>query len=177
MVDDEVTGGQTVETPGKRINPAIIALIVVISVAVAVVSFLAGRMSVANKHAARAEPPANAAAESAETTGDQRGILPLDTFTVNLDDPFGRRYIELELKLVIASRELVPRISENQLVMSKIRHEIFMTISAKNYNQLKGTAGKIVLFEEIQMRVNEILKEEIGGEPVIDVFQTRFLIQ
>lgn len=78
---------------------------------------------------------------------------------------------------MIEKKELIPRINANELVMPKIRHEIFMTISAKSYRDLKGTAGKIALFEEIQMRVNEILKQEMGIEPVIEVLQTRFLIQ
>jgi flagellar FliL protein len=114
---------------------------------------------------------------AAYRTVSTRGLLKLDTFTVNLDDPFGRRYIEVELNLVIEKKELIPQINENELVMPKIRHEIFMTISAKSYKDLKGTAGKIALFEEIQMRVNEILKQEMGIEPVVEVLQTKFLIQ
>ena len=105
------------------------------------------------------------------------GFLALDTFTVNLNDPFGRRYVECDLNLVLDDRGLVPKIKENELVMAKMRHEIFMTISAKSYTDLKSTAGKITLFEEIQMRVNEILKEEMGVEPVVEVLQTKFLMQ
>jgi len=114
-----------------------------------------------------------------ETAAENRksGFLALDTFTVNLNDPFGRRYVECDLNLVLDDRSLVPKIKENQLVMAKMRHEIFMTISAKSYSDLKSTAGKITLFEEVQMRVNEILKEEIGVEPVIEVLQTKFLMQ
>jgi len=106
-----------------------------------------------------------------------KGILVLDTFTVNLNDPFGRRYVECVINLVIDNRDLVPKIRENELLMPKIRHEIFMTISAKSYSELQSTSGKVTLFEEIQMRVNEILKEELGVEPVIEVLQTKFLMQ
>ena len=110
-------------------------------------------------------------------TKEQQGLLSLETFTVNLDDPFGKRYAECDLNLVLNDRNLVPTIKENALVMAKIRHEIFMTISAKSYGDLKSTAGKITLFEEIQMRVNEILKEQMGVEPVLEVLQTKFLMQ
>ncbi|MCP5053652.1 MAG: flagellar basal body-associated FliL family protein [bacterium] len=105
------------------------------------------------------------------------GILALDTFTVNLNDPFGRRYIEVVLKLVINPKDLVPKIKENELLLPKIRHEVFMTISAKSYSELKSTSGKVTLFEEIQMRVNELIKEEMNVEPVTEVLQTKFLIQ
>ena len=108
---------------------------------------------------------------------NQQGVLALDTFTVNLNDPFGRRYIEVILNLIIEKKDLVPKIKENELLMPKIRHEVFMTISAKSYTDLKSTSGKVTLFEEIQMRVNEILKEHMGIEPVIEVIQTKFLIQ
>ncbi len=106
-----------------------------------------------------------------------RGILPLDAFTVNLNDPFGRRYVEVELKLVIDKKESVPRIRDNELVMPKIRNEILMTLSAKSYNDLRTVAGKVSLMEEIQMRVNEVLKQELGIEPVVEVLQTKFLMQ
>ncbi|UCH94567.1 MAG: flagellar basal body-associated FliL family protein, partial [Candidatus Aminicenantes bacterium] len=114
------------------------------------------------------------------STGEEKkelGFLPLETFTVNLDDPFGRRYVECVLNLVLNDKSLVPGIKENELIIAKIRHDIFMTISAKSYKELKGTAGKITLFEEIQMRVNEILKELMGVEPVVEVLQTKFLMQ
>jgi flagellar FliL protein len=109
--------------------------------------------------------------------GGGRGILPLDPFTVNLNDPFGRRYIEVELKLVIDKKDLVEKIRNNELIMPRIRNEILMTLSSRSYNDLRTVAGKVTLFEEIQMRVNEVLKQELGLEPVIEVLQTKFLMQ
>lgn len=107
----------------------------------------------------------------------QKGIIVLDAFTVNLNDPFGRRYIETVINLITDNKAIIPKIKENELLMPKIRHEIFMTISAKSFNDLKSISGKVTLFEEIMMRVNEILKEEMGVEPVIEVIETKFLIQ
>jgi flagellar protein FliL len=126
-----------------------------------------------------AENGAQSEAGNTAKTEDKskQGFLSLETFTVNLNDPFGRRYVECVLNLVLDDKILVPKIKENELVMAKIRHEIFMTISAKSYSELKSTAGKITLFEEVQMRVNEILKEQMGVEPVVEVLQTKFLMQ
>lgn len=111
------------------------------------------------------------------TQSSGKGLLDLDPFTVNLNDPFGRRYIEVEIKLVIDKKELVDKIKSNELVMPKIRNDILMTISAKSFNDLRTVGGKETLSEEIQMRVNEILKQEMGIEPVIEVLQTKFLMQ
>jgi len=111
------------------------------------------------------------------STKNKRGVLVLDVFTVNLNDPFGRRYIEIVLNLILERKDQVLMLKENELLMPKIRHEIFMTISSKSYNDLRGTSGKVTLYEEVMMRVNEICKEELGIEPVVEVLQTKFLIQ
>jgi flagellar FliL protein len=198
MGDEEFTGSEEA-VPGKKARMTIIILVVVAAVVIGAAGFFAGRLtyggggggagkevSAAAVKSGPAESDGQSGGETAGKseesaaapgTGTGRGLLKLDTFTVNLDDPFGRRYIEVELNLVIEKKELIPRINEHELVMPKIRHEIFMTVSAKSYKDLKGTAGKIALFEEIQMRVNEVLKQEIGIEPVLEVLQTKFLIQ
>ncbi|MCP4147931.1 MAG: flagellar basal body-associated FliL family protein, partial [bacterium] len=71
------------------------------------------------------------------------GILALDPFTVNLNDPFGRRYAEVVMNLEIEDKTYVTKISENELVTPKMRDEIFMIISAKSYSELKSTSGKV----------------------------------
>ena len=111
------------------------------------------------------------------TASTTRGVLPIEAFTVNLNDPFGRRYAEVELKVVLNKKELVDKIKNDELIMPKIRNEILMTLSAKSYNDLRTVAGKVTLLEEIQMRLNEILKQELGVEPVLEVLQTKFLMQ
>lgn len=126
------------------------------------------------------DPGADGQPDSAATTpakGSSKGLLSLEAFTVNLNDPFGRRYIEVVFNLVVEPKSWVPKIKENELLMPKIRHEIFMTVSAKSYSELKSTSGKVTLQEEIMMRVNEILKEELGVEPVTEVLHGKFLIQ
>ncbi|HLP59799.1 MAG TPA: flagellar basal body-associated FliL family protein [Candidatus Deferrimicrobium sp.] len=105
------------------------------------------------------------------------GIIMLDAFTVNLNDPFGRRYAEVAVNLVVDDKLMVNRITGNELMIPQIRDEIFMIISGKSYADLKSTSGKVTLKEEIMIRVNEILKEEFRREPVIQVLFTKFLIQ
>jgi flagellar FliL protein len=105
------------------------------------------------------------------------GIIMLETFTVNLNDPFGRRYAEVSVNLVINDKILVKDITENELLIPQIRDEIFMIISGKSYADLKSTAGKVTLKEEIMIRINEILKAELKREPITQVLFTKFLIQ
>jgi flagellar FliL protein len=105
------------------------------------------------------------------------GILVLDPFTVNLNDPFGRRYIEVVVNLEISNKVYVSKINENELMKPRMRDEIFMIISAKSYNELRSTSGRVTLKEEIMMRVNELMKEEFDKEPVTRVYFTKFIIQ
>ncbi|MDQ1354591.1 MAG: flagellar protein FliL, partial [Acidobacteriota bacterium] len=105
------------------------------------------------------------------------GIILLDPFTVNLNDPFARRYAEVSVNLVIDEKKLVTQITNNELLIPRIRDEIFMVISSRSFADLKSTSGKVTLKEEIMIRVNEILKQEFKKEPVIQVLFTKFLIQ
>jgi flagellar basal body-associated protein FliL len=207
MVDADFKEPEEGGAPPKQGNLTTIIIIAVIAIVMGVGGFFAGKILSGGEQINNTAQTGDAKAGGGETrtkaggetpgkyTGDEasgktggetgerpeekgkQGLLSLETFTVNLNDPFGKRYAECDLNLVLNDRNLVPRIKANALVMAKIRHEIFMTISAKSYSDLKSTAGKITLFEEIQMRVNEILKEQIGVEPVLEVLQTKFLMQ
>jgi flagellar basal body-associated protein FliL len=203
MVDSDFKEPEEGGVPLKKGKLTTIIIVVVIAMVMGVGGFFAGKILSGGKPIEKSAPTGDAKVGGGETgaksggeipgkytreepgreTGEkpveeaQQGLLSLETFTVNLDDPFGKRYAECDLNLVLNDRNLVPKIKENELVMAKIRHEIFMTISAKSYGDLKSTAGKITLFEEIQMRVNEILKEKMGVEPVLEVLQTKFLMQ
>ncbi len=105
------------------------------------------------------------------------GLLVLDEFTVNLNDPFGRRFGKFNMKLVIKPKKHIPKLKADELLMSKVRDEIIMIISAKSYNELKGTSGRITLKEEIIMRINEKIADKMSFEPVTDVLFAEFLIQ
>ncbi len=84
-------------------------------------------------------------------------MLQLDEFTVNLNDPFGRRYANLLISLEVENKEIIEKIKKDELLMPKIRDRIFMIISSKTFNDMNSVAGKITLKEEMLMQINEIL--------------------
>jgi len=110
-------------------------------------------------------------------TEEAQGLLALEKFTVNLNDPFGRRYAEILINLKIARKSLVSKIQEHELLLPQIRDEIFMIISSKSYPELNSVSGKVTLKEEIMIRINELIKDTMGQEPVQDVFFGNFIIQ
>jgi flagellar FliL protein len=202
MADEDFGNGamEDMGAGGGKSNMMTIIIIAAIAIVMGAGGFFAGKMlsdGEEKKNPVEQKQPDNKAADTNQqgqtqpqnnNAGDQtntdvvvkksnKGLLALETFTVNLNDPFGRRYIEVVFNLIVEPKNLVPKIKENELLMPKIRHEVFMTVSAKSYAELKSTSGKVTLCEEIMMRVNEILKEEMGVEPVTEVLHTKFLIQ
>ncbi|MDQ1351834.1 MAG: Flagellar protein FliL, partial [Acidobacteriota bacterium] len=69
----------------------------------------------------------------ADATNLKPGIILLDPFTVNLNDPFARRYAEVSINLVIDEKKLVTQITNNELLIPRIRDEIFMVISSRSF--------------------------------------------
>ena len=119
----------------------------------------------------------NAEQVKADAGTVQAGALLLDEFTVNLSDPFGRRFGNFLINLEIRDKTLIPKIKEDELLMAKIRDEIFMIISSKSYNELNNVSGKETLKDEITIRVNERIHDALGVEPVGAVYFVKFLMQ
>ncbi|MCP4156439.1 MAG: flagellar basal body-associated FliL family protein [bacterium] len=115
------------------------------------------------------------------TDGEEKtstpGLLELEKFVTNLPDPFGQRYIEVEFKLVISDKELVPLIKSNKMLMTKLRHDIHNILASRTYKDLKGLSGKVALFEEVMMRGNELIKEALEVEPITKVLHTIWKMQ
>lgn len=124
------------------------------------------------------DPTGKNAELAQEDTGTvQAGALLLDEFTVNLSDPFGRRFGNFLINLEVRDKTLIPKIKENELLMAKIRDEIFMIISSKSYNELNNVSGKETLKDEITIRVNERIHDAMGAEPIGAVYFVKFLMQ
>ncbi len=108
---------------------------------------------------------------------EQPGILPLESFIVNLNDPIGRRYLKLTLKLELKKKEYEDKIRGDDLLMSKIRDTIFLILSSKTYDELRTVSGKISLKQEIITKVNEVIKDSFDEDPITNCFFTEFVIQ
>ncbi len=181
--EDKQTPESDVSPPRGKGIPKI-AIYLAIALFVAGAGFFVGKIIFGGPAEPAAELPVIEAGTEVKPSEDARppqeirpGILQLDEFTVNLNDPFGRRYANLHIGLEIENRDLVSRIREDELLMPRIRDMVFMIVSAKGYNELNTVSGKITLKEEIQIRLNEIIKPVLGREPVRDVYFSKFLIQ
>lgn len=106
------------------------------------------------------------------------GLLEFEPFTTVLGkDPFGVRYIEAVFQFVISKKELAEEIKNNKRLIARLRSDIFMILGGKSLRDVKGVSGRIALLEEIKMRANEIIKEELDVEPIIEVLHTVWKVQ
>ncbi len=183
-----------VAPPAHKQKPNII-LIAVIAVAVGAGGFFAGKMlsskgapevkkeqqvSEAQKEQkSESENKAEAAeTQKTETSSAIPGLLKLDEFTVNLNDPFGKRYANLSINLELKNKSFVEKIKAEELLMPKIRDTIFMILSAKAFNDLNSLAGKENLKDEIKLRLNEIFQQYLQeAEVVKEIYFDKFLLQ
>ncbi len=132
----------------------------------------------------KASETANDNENSGETTdlaeegGDtSKGVLSLNEFIVNLNDPIGRRYIKVNMKLELAKKEYEDKIRSDELLIPQIRDVIFLIISSKTYDDLRTVSGKLTLKQEIISKVNEVLSKKFGEDVVTNCFFTDFVIQ
>jgi len=112
--------------------------------------------------------------DSAET---QKGVLSLNEFIVNLNDPIGRRYMKVMLKLELSKKEYEDKIRTNELMIPKIRDVIFLILSSKTFEELKTVSGKLSLKQEIIAKVNEVLNKEFGEDIITNCYFIDFVIQ
>jgi len=115
-------------------------------------------------------------AEGGDTT-TQKGVLSLNEFIVNLNDPIGRRYIKVNLKLELSKKEYEDKIRSDELLIPQIRDVIFLILSSKSYDDLRTVSGKLTLKQEIIAKVNEVLNKRFGEDVVTNCFFTDFVIQ
>ena len=112
-----------------------------------------------------------------DTAEASRGILSLNEFIVNLNDPIGRRYIKVTIKLELSKKEYEDKIRSDELLIPQIRDVIFLIISSKSYDDLRTVSGKLTLKQEIISKVNEVLNKKFGEDVVTNCFFTDFVIQ
>ena len=111
--------------------------------------------------------------ETEETVVEEmmvKPIFPLKSFIVNLAGDNGTRYLKIKMDLEITNESFNNDIRQR---IPQIRDSIMMILTSKRYADIKDTAGKIALRENIQNRVNDFFKEPC----ITNVYFTDFVIQ
>ena len=101
------------------------------------------------------------------------GILELETFLANINDPNGERYAKLQLRLAIIPKERVADIESDTLMMARMRDRVLTLLTSKTFDELSDPLGKEGFRNEIRMRIAPLIEE---GE-IREVLFNEFVVQ
>jgi flagellar FliL protein len=100
------------------------------------------------------------------------GLLSFDSFTVNLADPGGRRYLRVAVNLVLPDEESAKKVDGEDLAKSKIRSALIDVLSGRMASELSTPAGRTELKHAIAEAASHA-----GHIEVKDVLFQDFIVQ
>ena len=112
-------------------------------------------------------------AEPATIVEEPAGLLELETFLTNLNDPSGKRHARLQVKLGISPEPLVAELIANTLLVARLRDQVLTLVNSKTPADLATPDGKEQFRKEIYDRLKPLIKE---GE-LKEVFFSDFVIK
>ena len=114
------------------------------------------------------EPEPESGDESAGT-----GIVPLDTFVVNLADPAGSRFLRVTLALVVQDEEHAKEVEESAVEKARIRSAILELLALQHADALVTPEGKT----ELKKAIAEQVAHAVHAIEVSDVLFSEFVVQ
>ncbi len=111
---------------------------------------------------------------AAEAVGiEARGIVPFETFLVNLTDPGGNRFLKVTLELVFDSDATAKRVADSPALMGHLRSSILELLTEQNAPALVTAEGKQKLKDGVITKVAKVLPKT----KVLDVLFSEFVVQ
>jgi flagellar FliL protein len=97
-------------------------------------------------------------------------LYKMDTLIVNLADQGGKRYLRVTMELELSAPEVTAEIDTR---LPQLRDAILMVLPSKQYSDIGTTEGKILLRDELIVKINGILKKGT----VNTLYFTEFVVQ
>ena len=94
--------------------------------------------------------------EEEEEVKETVGIVEMETFLTNINDASGERYAKLQLKLAVSPEEKVLEVTEDALLMAKLRDQVLTLISSKTFKELTDPEDKEGFRSEIRERLSPV---------------------
>lgn len=152
----------------KWLIPLIIGVVVAIGAGVAAAFFLGGK---AEKPEAGAEVPAEQAAQSSEPP---IYVALEPPFVVNLADPGGDRYLQVEVQLMGRSKGIEASLTTH---MPVIRNRLLLLFSQQTVDGVRTREAKEALQEQALKEVQAVLNEATGSTGIEALYFTSFVTQ
>jgi flagellar FliL protein len=112
-------------------------------------------------------------AEAAADEVARPGVVQLESFLTNINDPSGERYCKLTIKLAVTPEGEVGSIEKDTLLLARMRDQVLTVLSGKTFMELSDPQGKEVFREEVRTRLGELLK----GSEIQQVLFSEFVVQ
>ena len=116
---------------------------------------------------------ADASAHEKKIQIEERGVLPFETFLVNLSDPGGARFLKVTLKLVLESDDAARHVEKSASLMSHARSAMLELLTEQKAEVLVTAAGKQALKDALKKRVTAVITQQ----QVLDVLFSEFVVQ
>jgi flagellar FliL protein len=100
----------------------------------------------------------SADAEAAAEPDARPGVVELESFLTNINDPSGERYCKLTIKLAVLPADAVDDISGDALQLARMRDQVLTVLSGKTFHELSDPQGKEIFREEVRTRLSELVK-------------------
>jgi flagellar FliL protein len=87
-----------------------------------------------------------------------KGIIGFEPFVVNLADPNTRRFLRINVRLIVAEEEEAKHIEENQVALMRLRADILEQLTEQTSEQIATPEGKAALKKSIAERARQIVE-------------------
>ena len=109
----------------------------------------------------------------ADASDERPGLVELEPFLTNINDPFDERYCKLAVKLSVVPEWMAAEIAEDVLLVAQLRDLVLTSLMSKSYVDLTAPNGKESLRTEIQNGLNEMLTDA----EIREVLFSEFVVQ
>lgn len=172
MATTEHPTSATLQAAGQPRNPLLLVLLVLALLNTGATGWLVytQHLGMAHQEATAAAIDAPAVAESTAALPEETALAALEPFIANLADPAGKRYLRATFEIEVSPPSVV---EEAQKKTAQIRDSILLVLTSKSYDDIRTTAGKSALREEIVAELNKIL----SGGKARQLFFKEFIVQ
>ena len=88
---------------------------------------------------------------------EANGIITFEPFVVNLADPGGRRFLRINVRLLVPELEEAEHIQKNEVAMMRIRAAVIELLTEQTAEQMVAAEGKAALKAAIVEHATHIL--------------------
>lgn len=104
---------------------------------------------------------------------EEPGIVSMETFMANINDPAGERYAKVTLRLTVSPAAVADVIGQDQVLQARMRDRVLTLLTSKSYQDLLSPLGKESFRRELKTHLGPLL--EVGQ--IEDVLFSDFVVQ